>query len=165
MIHPSEPKASAENSPGRGGTSKGSGQIKGIFCSAAPRHRSISSDQEIHMASRTTISLIDFTNRVTRVARSEHPLRVVRRHHAPGTDYCSRGNPHAWQNDRPAAHSHVRPDLHRLTELPSPAQVHGRVNFYLRTKERKAADAHQADVQNHAVEVEEHPLPSAMFEP
>ncbi len=58
----------------------------------------------------------DLADHATRIARGEHVVRHVTRHHASGppsealakegADHRARADPHAGQDDRPAAHPH-----------------------------------------------------------
>src|SRR5690606_27654202 len=87
----------------------------------------------------------------------------VASHHAPGADHAARADAHSGVHDRAAAYPYIRPYLHRLAELLSPARLrvermHGRVDLHGRTEHRVLADAHRAYVEHDAVEVEEDPL-------
>ena len=65
--------------------------------------------------------------------------------------------------DRAAAHPDVRSDVDRLAEffaapLLRVERVQRRVDLHRRSKQGEVADPHRTDVQDNAVEIEEHPL-------
>src|SRR5688572_31838282 len=112
---------------------------------------------------RAVDSPVDRANDATRIACGETVGRHIPRDDAAGADHGAGPDPHAGEDECAAPDPHVGANLDRLPVLLTPAllrvhRVERRQNLHAWAKERVITDAHEADVEDDAVEVEEHAL-------
>src|SRR5690606_27614649 len=84
-------------------------------------------------------------------------------HHAAGADHGPVTDAHAGEDQRAAADPGILADLDRPAVFPAAAllrvqRMQRREDLHAGAEQREAADAHRADIEHHAVEVEEDAL-------
>src|SRR5438034_295559 len=106
----------------------------------------------------------DLPDNPARIPGSEHSCWDVSGYDTSGPDDRLRADFHTGADDNPTSDSYIRADLDGLGELLLAAKfgvhrVRGGVDLHDRTEQREVANLHHAHVEDHAVEVEEDPLP------
>src|SRR5262249_14330409 len=112
---------------------------------------------------RRSLLLADLADDAAGVAGREDAFGDVSRHHAAGADDRPGADPDPRAEDRRAADPAIRADLDRLAGLPAAAElgvhrVRRGVDLHRRAEQGEVPDPDPADVEHHAVEVEEDPL-------
>jgi hypothetical protein len=109
------------------------------------------------------LTVSEFPDDTTRIARREDPFGNVAGDHATRADDSAGSDAHARQDERSGADPDVGTDEDGLAILLFSAQrgverMHRRQDLNGRSEEREVADTHLAHVEHDAVEVEEHSL-------
>ena len=108
-------------------------------------------------------SILDFAHHATRIAYRQYAFWNVARDHAAGTDHGPSADANACEDQCTAADPHVVTYLHRLAAFLPSAQgcverMHGSEDLNARPEQSEITDANGANIQNDAVEIEEHPM-------
>src|SRR5688500_17179148 len=128
-----------------------------------PRPRTRSAQTQLRRGTRAVSLLGDRPDHPTGIPRREYSVRHIARDDAPSPDDRAITDAHTREDERAPADPDVGADVDWPPILVPPPLfrvewVQRREDLHAWPKQRKVADAHAADVEHDAVEVEEHAL-------